>query len=165
MIHGRPCHAADALTDLAFSGPHWVLRVWSVHSWPSGFFICAAYTAGQDGGKTLTSSYLNGLHWWDRWLFLVEGVITLAVGLASFFMLPASAVQTKAWFRPNGWFNDREVKIVVNRILRDDPTKGSNEVPPRLQSVLIGLSETCTIVNLLPPRQFFWRSKTMTCGR
>lgn len=39
-------------------------------------------------------------------------------------MMPASAVQTKTWFRPNGWFTDREVKIVVNRVLRDDPSKG-----------------------------------------
>lgn len=39
-------------------------------------------------------------------------------------MMPASAVQTKSWFRPNGWFNDREVSIVVNRVLRDDPSKG-----------------------------------------
>jgi hypothetical protein len=38
--------------------------------------------------------------------------------------MPASAVQTKTWFRPNGWFNDREVSIVVNRVLRDDPSKG-----------------------------------------
>jgi predicted MFS family arabinose efflux permease len=59
-----------------------------------------------------------------RWLFLLEGLITLLVGLASFFMMPASAVQTKKWFRPNGWFNDREVAIVVNRILRDDRSKG-----------------------------------------
>jgi hypothetical protein len=43
--------------------------------------------------------------------------MTLLVGLASFFMMPASAVQTKKWFRPNGWFNDREVAIVVNRVL------------------------------------------------
>jgi hypothetical protein len=50
--------------------------------------------------------------------------MTLLVGLASFFMMPASAVQTKKWFRPNGWFNDREVAIVVNRVLRDDPSKG-----------------------------------------
>lgn len=39
-------------------------------------------------------------------------------------MMPASAVQTKSWFRPNGWFNDREISIVVNRVLRDDPSKG-----------------------------------------
>jgi hypothetical protein len=39
-------------------------------------------------------------------------------------MMPASAVQTKTWFRPRGWFTDREVGIVVNRVLRDDPSKG-----------------------------------------
>ncbi|KAK3690406.1 allantoate permease [Podospora appendiculata] len=59
-----------------------------------------------------------------RWLFLIEGLITLSIGLASFFMMPASAVQTKTWFRPKGWFTDRQVAIVVNRVLRDDPSKG-----------------------------------------
>lgn len=38
--------------------------------------------------------------------------------------MPASAVQTKTWFRPKGWFTDREVSIMVNRVLRDDPSKG-----------------------------------------
>lgn len=60
----------------------------------------------------------------SRYLFLIEGLITLTVGLASFFLMPASAVQTKTWYRPNGWFSDRELSIVVNRVLRDDPTKG-----------------------------------------
>lgn len=59
-----------------------------------------------------------------RWLFLIEGLITLGVGVASYFRMPASAVDTKKWFRPNGWFTDREVRIVVNRVLRDDPFKG-----------------------------------------
>lgn len=59
-----------------------------------------------------------------RWLFLVEGLITLIVGIISFFYMPASAVQTKSWFRPKGWFTDREISIVVNRVLRDDPSKG-----------------------------------------
>ncbi|KAF3024818.1 hypothetical protein E8E14_009808 [Neopestalotiopsis sp. 37M] len=31
---------------------------------------------------------------------------------------------TKTWFRPNGWFTPREEAIVVNRVLRDDPSKG-----------------------------------------
>ena len=70
--------------------------------------------------------HLRGVGGWEgwRWLFLVEGCITLMVGLCSFFMMPASAVQTKTWFRPQGWFTDREVAIVVNRVLRDDPAKG-----------------------------------------
>lgn len=70
--------------------------------------------------------HLDGVHgmagW--RWLFLLEGLITLLIGIASFFLMPASAVQTKTWFRPNGWFTDRELTIVVNRVLRDDPSKG-----------------------------------------
>lgn len=59
-----------------------------------------------------------------KWLFLVEGLFTLIVGLVSYLKMPASAVQTKTWFRKKGWYTDREEKIVVNRVLRDDPTKG-----------------------------------------
>ncbi|CUM68114.1 uncharacterized protein PRCAT00005831001 [Priceomyces carsonii] len=59
-----------------------------------------------------------------RWLFLVEGVFTLLVGIISFFKMPPSAVQTKAWYRKKGWFTDREEKILVNKVLRDDPSKG-----------------------------------------
>ncbi|KAI9659103.1 MAG: hypothetical protein M1821_002063 [Bathelium mastoideum] len=66
---------------------------------------------------------VHGLAGW-RWLFLIEGLVTFAVGISAFFLMPASAVQTKTWFRPNGWFTDREVRIVVNRVLRDDPSKG-----------------------------------------
>lgn len=59
-----------------------------------------------------------------KWLFLVEGLFTLIIGVLSFFKMPASPVQTKAWYRKKGWYTDREEKIVVNRVLRDDPLKG-----------------------------------------
>ncbi len=57
-------------------------------------------------------------------MFLIEGCLTFVIGIAAWFLIPASAVQTKAWYRPKGWFTDREEAIVVNRVLRDDPTKG-----------------------------------------
>ncbi|KAH7882337.1 allantoate permease [Phlebopus sp. FC_14] len=59
-----------------------------------------------------------------RWLFLIEGLMTFVVGLASFMNMPPSPTQTKTWFRPNGWFTEREEIIIVNRVLRDDPSKG-----------------------------------------
>ncbi|KZV74111.1 MFS general substrate transporter [Peniophora sp. CONT] len=60
-----------------------------------------------------------------RYLYLVEGALTCAVGIASFFMMPPGPTQTRTWYRPNGWFTEREETIMVNRILRDDPTKSS----------------------------------------
>jgi len=44
-----------------------------------------------------------------RYLFLVEGCITLLVGLFSFIFMPPGPTQTKAWFRPKGWFTERWV--------------------------------------------------------
>ncbi|KAL0575233.1 hypothetical protein V5O48_006724, partial [Marasmius crinis-equi] len=65
---------------------------------------------------------VGGLSGW-RYLFLIEGILTLFVGLISFVMLPAGPTQTKAWYRPKGWFDEKEETIMVNRILRDDPSK------------------------------------------
>ncbi|KAH9837359.1 MFS general substrate transporter [Rhodofomes roseus] len=58
-----------------------------------------------------------------RYMFLIEGGLTLLVGIASFYMMPPSPTQTRAWYRPKGWFSEREETIIVNRVLRDDPAK------------------------------------------
>ncbi|KAL2270510.1 hypothetical protein VTJ83DRAFT_2694 [Remersonia thermophila] len=86
---------------------------------------------------------LRGVYGWAgwRWLFLCEGLLTLAIGLASFVNMPASVVQTKTRFYPRGWFTDREAAIAVNRVLRDDPSKGDMHnreaiTPRRLWEVL-----------------------------
>ncbi|OTA68676.1 MFS general substrate transporter [Hypoxylon sp. EC38] len=59
-----------------------------------------------------------------RWLFLIEGAFTFLVGIASFFLMPQSPARTKSWWNPKGYFNEREEKIIVNSVIRDDPQKG-----------------------------------------
>jgi hypothetical protein len=67
---------------------------------------------------------VHGLAGW-RYLFMIEGILTGVIGIISYFYLPPSPCQTASKFRgKNGWFTEREEKIMVNRILRDDPSKG-----------------------------------------
>ncbi|GAA97240.1 hypothetical protein E5Q_03917 [Mixia osmundae IAM 14324] len=59
-----------------------------------------------------------------RWLFLIEGLLTLSLGIIMWFYMPASPTQTRSFWSKHGWFSEREEVIMVNRILRDDPAKG-----------------------------------------
>ncbi|EPE36730.1 MFS general substrate transporter [Glarea lozoyensis ATCC 20868] len=70
--------------------------------------------------------HLRGLHNYSgwRWMFLIEGVLTLLLGLASFVLMPPSPTQTASKLRgKKGWFTEREEIIMVNRVIREDPTK------------------------------------------
>lgn len=72
-----------------------------------------------------------------RYLFAFEGLITGVIGIIAAFWMPPSPTQTAGRFRgKEGWFNEHEEKIMVNRILRDDPSKGGmhnrQAVTPRL---------------------------------
>jgi hypothetical protein len=77
-----------------------------------------------------------------RWLFLIEvsnlsrslhahakvfkGLFTLVVGLSAYILMPAGPCQTANWARgKKGWFTEKEEEIMVNRVIRDDPSKGS----------------------------------------
>ncbi|EHY59169.1 hypothetical protein HRR83_001559 [Exophiala dermatitidis] len=72
----------------------------------------------------LTMRGVNGMAGW-RWLFALEGTLTGLIGVATYFYMPPSPCQTASRFRgKNGWFTERQEKIMVNRILRDDPSKG-----------------------------------------
>ncbi|KAK7703381.1 hypothetical protein SLS64_009050 [Diaporthe eres] len=58
-----------------------------------------------------------------RWLFLLEALVSLVIGILSFLFLVPGPTQTKTWWNPRGYFTEREEKIIVNRVLRDDPSK------------------------------------------
>ncbi|KAB5589066.1 MFS transporter [Ceratobasidium theobromae] len=92
-------------------------------------FVWVSFTLTNISGALLGYGILHmrGLHGWEGWryLFLIEGAMTALIGIFSFFWLPASPTQTKGVLRgKNGWFTEREEVIMVNRILRDDPSKG-----------------------------------------
>jgi hypothetical protein len=58
-----------------------------------------------------------------RWLFMIEAIISFSVGCLSFVFLRPGPTQTKSRLFPDGYFTEREEKIMVNRVLRDDPSK------------------------------------------
>ncbi|OOQ89566.1 transporter [Penicillium brasilianum] len=59
-----------------------------------------------------------------RWLFLIEALISIVIGFLSFLFLVPGPTQTKTRWNPRGYFSEKEEKIIVNRVLRDDPSKG-----------------------------------------
>ncbi|KAL8949496.1 MAG: hypothetical protein Q9222_004394, partial [Ikaeria aurantiellina] len=77
--------------------------------------------------------HLRGYGGWAGWryLFAIEGGITVVIGIITWLYLPPSPTQTKrhglkGLFRPKaGWFSEREETIMVTRILQDDPSKAS----------------------------------------
>ncbi|KAE9374341.1 MFS general substrate transporter [Stipitochalara longipes BDJ] len=105
-----------------------------------GFFWTASTMADVMGAflafGILHMRGVEGQSGW-RWLFLIEGLITLIVGLFAFVLMPSSPTTTSSWFRgQKGWFTEREEKIMINRVIREDPSKSSmhNREPltPRL---------------------------------
>ncbi|KAL4739495.1 major facilitator superfamily domain-containing protein [Aspergillus similis] len=93
-----------------------------------GFFYCASHftyiVAAFLAFGILHMRSIGGWEGW-RWLFALEGALTMLVGFVSWFYLPPGPTQTASWFRGrDGWFSEREEVIMVNRVLRDDPGKG-----------------------------------------
>ncbi|KAF5001825.1 hypothetical protein FGRMN_800 [Fusarium graminum] len=92
-------------------------------------FFWTALSTSNIVGSLLAAGILQmrGVLGWGgwRWLFLLEAIGTFIIGLFSWVLMPPGPCQTKSWFRgKDGWFSEREEYIMVNRLLRDDPSKG-----------------------------------------
>jgi len=92
-------------------------------------FFWVTMTATQIIGAFLAAGILELRHvtsapgW--KWLFGIEGGLTFLIGVWAYFYLPAGPTQTAGGMRGKGWFSEREEVIIVNKVLRDDPTKSS----------------------------------------
>lgn len=85
---------------------------------------------------------INGLPGW-AWLFALEGTLTGLIGVLSWFYLPSSPYTTPSWFRGKaGWFDEREEKIIANRIIRDDPSKGDMH---NREALSLGMLKECLL--------------------
>ncbi|KAL7412614.1 major facilitator superfamily domain-containing protein [Mrakia frigida] len=94
----------------------------------SAFWATLTFTGIVQGFIAYGVLRLRSLGLYGGWsyLFWIEGALTFTIGLAAAFYLPASPTTTAGRLRgKKGWFNEREEIILVNRVLRDDPTKGT----------------------------------------
>ncbi|WVQ75366.1 hypothetical protein IAR50_004985 [Cryptococcus sp. DSM 104548] len=64
----------------------------------------------------------GGLGGW-QWIFIIDGVATIASGIIALLFLPSSPRHTAGLFRGKGWLNEREADIFLARLEADDPLK------------------------------------------
>ncbi|KIK66417.1 hypothetical protein GYMLUDRAFT_193056 [Collybiopsis luxurians FD-317 M1] len=92
-------------------------------AWFWGVQTIASAVSGLMASGLLQLRGVSGLEGW-KWLFLIDGIITIVVSLLTWFYLPRNATRTNGGIRGwKPWFSEREVRIAVTRIVRDDPSK------------------------------------------
>ncbi|KAF5529971.1 permease [Fusarium phyllophilum] len=135
-LHSRGAYfAIKALLGLLMGGFIPDIVLWLTYFYKSNelpirlAFFWTALSTSNILGSLLAAGILQmrGVLGWGgwRWLFLLEAIGTFIIGLFSWVLMPPGPCQTKSWFRgKDGWFNEREEYIMVNRLLRDDPSKG-----------------------------------------
>ncbi|CAN8104683.1 unnamed protein product [Discula destructiva] len=113
------------------------------------------------GAGILTMGARYGVAGW-RWLFIVEGCITVAVGILFLLFLPPRVGDGRPLisFATGRWsyFDSRESYILVRRVVLDDPAKTTNHLrisgrdiwqtvrnPRILMHVLISLTATVPV--------------------
>lgn len=113
---------------------------------------CAVSWAGEVGSGCESDPYQFSNCLADPFRFLIEGLICVIVGIIAFFVMPPSITEPAVAFKrkdgTNKWWTEEEEKILVNRLLRDDPTKG--DLNNRTAVTPKGIWNTLTDFDLWP---------------
>jgi len=92
-------------------------------AWFWGVQSIASAVSGLMASGILQLQGRSGLEGW-KWLFIIDGIITLFVAVLTWFYLPRNATRTKGGIRGfKPWFDERQIQIAVTRVIRDDPAK------------------------------------------
>ncbi|KAI1803998.1 putative allantoate permease [Daldinia bambusicola] len=91
--------------------------------------LLASTTTSLIGAGILSMGDRYGIAGW-RWLFIVEGAITIGIGIIFILSLPPSVGNGSPLISFGRWsyFNRRESDILVRRVLLDDPAKATNNM-------------------------------------
>ncbi|PQE18887.1 MFS transporter protein [Rutstroemia sp. NJR-2017a BVV2] len=121
--------------------------------------LLASATVALIGAGILGLSGRAGVAGW-RWLFIVEGIVTITIGLLFILLLPPSVHNSSPLISLGKWsyFTPREHHILSRRVLLDDPAKTTGQLrisgqdiwntvkkPRILVHVLISMSATIPV--------------------
>ncbi|KAI0108004.1 MFS general substrate transporter [Hypoxylon sp. NC0597] len=91
--------------------------------------LIASATTSLIGAGILSMGDRYGVAGW-RWLFIVEGAITIGIGIIFILFLPPKVGNGSPLISFGRWsyFNRRESYILVRRVILDDPAKTTNHL-------------------------------------
>ncbi|KAJ7067938.1 MFS general substrate transporter [Mycena amicta] len=96
-------------------------------AWFWGIQAIASAVSGLMASGLLQLRGRGGLEGW-KWLFIVDGIITLVVAVGIWFYLPRNVASTQGGLRGfKPWFSPRQLQIAVTRVIRDDQSKQEYE--------------------------------------
>ncbi|KAJ3013771.1 UNVERIFIED_CONTAM: hypothetical protein HDU68_000559, partial [Siphonaria sp. JEL0065] len=109
-------------------------------SWFWGVQAVASAISGMMAAALLLLEGTNGLQGW-RWLFIVDGIITISSAFIFIFVLPSSPYHTKGGLNFGGWLNERQGRIAITRLVRDDLLKLNYNIKVQWSDVVAALTD------------------------
>ncbi|KAF5487717.1 Pantothenate transporter liz1 [Colletotrichum siamense] len=96
----------------------------------AGVWYVSSNVGAMFGGYLQAAAYnnLSGVHGMSgwRWLFIIDGVISLPISIAGYFLFPGLPTSPKVW-----WLTEAEQKLAQAR-MRDDGVKESKKIGKRM---------------------------------